>query len=195
MESWRWVPGYEGSYEVSDMGHVRSFRLPGGNAELRRSKPRALAGSINPQSGYHFTALANDDDPAHPWSVKIGTLVLLAFVGPRPQGAIIRHLNGNKLDNRLENLRYGTPKENAQDALAHGHYKGATKTHCNRGHPLSGDNVYAHRGTRTCRACHRLHTRASYAQVKEEAAARGVPVRLLWGKGRDRWDEIIQQSS
>lgn len=46
-------------------------------------------------------------------------LVLEAFVGPCPKGMECRHLNGDSGDNRLENLRWGTPRENAADRAAH----------------------------------------------------------------------------
>jgi hypothetical protein len=47
-------------------------------------------------------------------------LVLLAFVGPCPPGRETRHLNGNKKDNRPDNLAWGTPQENARDRVGHG---------------------------------------------------------------------------
>jgi len=47
-------------------------------------------------------------------------LVLEAFVGPAPDGHEARHLNGDRLDNRLVNLKWGTPHENAADKLRHG---------------------------------------------------------------------------
>lgn len=45
--------------------------------------------------------------------------VLEAFVGPRKPNEVCRHLNGNKLDNRLENLSWGTRRQNWQDYTAH----------------------------------------------------------------------------
>ena len=47
-------------------------------------------------------------------------LLLHAFVGPCPEKCEALHINGNKLDNRLENLRWGTRKENVADAIKHG---------------------------------------------------------------------------
>lgn len=54
----------------------------------------------------------------------IHNLVLAAFIGPAPDGMLCRHKNGNGLDNRLDNLCWGTPKENAEDMMQHGnHFK------------------------------------------------------------------------
>lgn len=47
-------------------------------------------------------------------------LVLLTFVGPCPAGMECRHLDNNKRNNRLENLKWGTPKENGQDRVRSG---------------------------------------------------------------------------
>lgn len=51
---------------------------------------------------------------------RVHRLMLESFVGPGPAGLETRHLNGNRADNRLENLRYGTRKENALDCVLHG---------------------------------------------------------------------------
>ncbi len=52
--------------------------------------------------------------------VMVHDLVLLAFVGPAPDGMLCCHGNGIRSDNRLTNLRWGTPKENAEDMMRHG---------------------------------------------------------------------------
>lgn len=52
---------------------------------------------------------------------KVHQLVALAFIGPRPEGCtLVRHLNGNPLDNRVENLAWGTARDNVLDAIRHG---------------------------------------------------------------------------
>jgi len=50
----------------------------------------------------------------------VHALILETFVGPRPEGMITRHLNGNSFDNSLENLAWGTSKENSLDTVRHG---------------------------------------------------------------------------
>jgi hypothetical protein len=50
----------------------------------------------------------------------VHSLMALTFIGPRPDGCEVLHINGNRLDNSVDNLRYGTRSENMQDALSHG---------------------------------------------------------------------------
>lgn len=59
-------------------------------------------------------------------SVKIQHVhieVLYAFSGPRPDGLVVRHLDGDSVNNNLSNLKYGTPLENSADMVMHGNAK------------------------------------------------------------------------
>lgn len=94
MATWLPVPGYP-KYEVSDEGEVRRTR------DQRPLKPT--------RDSYAQVGLGRAR------KVRIHTLVLEAFVGPRPEGQECRHINGNKQDNRLSNLAWGTYLENADD--------------------------------------------------------------------------------
>ena len=114
MESFKPIPGHPG-YEVSDHGTVRSLdrqitlRGSGGSLYTRSKKGQQLVpGAIT--SGYLKVSLSGTQATVH-------SLVLLAFVGPRPEGAWINHRNGVKTDNRLTNLEYCTPKQNAEHAV------------------------------------------------------------------------------
>lgn len=101
---YRQVPGYPGHY-VSRNGDVvgrRGFQL---TASPNGWGYRSFTASL--ESGERVT-------------LRVHSAVLAAFVGPRPPGAVCRHLNGNKLDNRLENLTWGTYKENSMDTIIHG---------------------------------------------------------------------------
>lgn len=95
-------------------------------------------------------------------SKKVHQLVLLAFVGPMPEGMQVRHLNGAPADNRLSNLKYGTNTENARDAINHGTQASIAKTACPRGHPLEPPNLVAHqlaKGHRSCLSCARAFSK------------------------------------
>jgi hypothetical protein len=59
---------------------------------------------------------------------RVHRLVLVAFVGPCPEGHEACHNNGIRHDNRLENLRWGTPAENREDAYKHNHGRPYTWT-------------------------------------------------------------------
>lgn len=106
VEEWRPVVGLEGRYEVSSDGHVRNSRTdhilkPCGKQYLRVMLPFRRAQS-------HQTACA------------IHVLVAAAFIGPRPPGTVVRHLDGNHHNNASHNLVYGTHKENEADKYRHG---------------------------------------------------------------------------
>lgn len=109
IESWKTVCGYP-DYEVSDQGRVRSWRGRG-------SLPKLMTGNID-RNGYSRVHLRDSNGVDK--SEKIHKLVCEAWLCPRPAGKIGRHLNGNKQDNRLSNLQWGTYLENSDDARQHG---------------------------------------------------------------------------
>lgn len=118
-ERWLPVPGFEGSYEVSDLGRVRSVdRVIYQASKLGLIHPRRLKGRLlNPttkSSGHLRVALGERvGDDVH-------QLVLLAFVGPRPANCEVRHRNGDPKDNRLSNIEWATRGRNNQDKKWHG---------------------------------------------------------------------------
>ena len=73
-------------------------------------------------------------------NVRVASMVAEAFIGPRPEGLHVAHLNGQKTDNRAENLAYVTPHENILHKYAHG-----TIQHGERAanHVLTTDQVIA----------------------------------------------------
>ena len=58
---------------------------------------------------------------------KIHILVLTSFTGRRPNGMVVCHIDGDKSNNRLDNLRWGTPKENIGDKIKHGTHRSGSK--------------------------------------------------------------------
>lgn len=112
-EEWRSVPGFAGLYEVSTFGRVRS--LP---RETRAGilGGRILRGQVS-TAGYERVTLSCGGN-SNRYSVH--RLVLAAFVGAQAPDHEGRHLNGNRTDNRLSNLMWGTRSENASDRTRHG---------------------------------------------------------------------------
>jgi hypothetical protein len=140
-ETWLPIPGYEGRWDVSTEGRVRS--LP-----RRRTRGGILRQRIN-KRGYMSLVLGSETHEVH-------RLVALAFIGPRPVGHEVRHIDGDRQNARASNLAYGTRSENVLDKRAHGTDHNVVKTHCPQGHPYFGDNllVIPSRPTaRYCRAC------------------------------------------
>lgn len=138
-EMWRRVPGAS-RYQVSDKGRVRSAK--------REMAQHRDAG------GYARVGLVFDAGIRR--RVKVSQLVARAFIGPQHSGMHVRHLDGDRANDSLPNLAYGTPQQNTQDSLRHGTHYEASKTHCTRGHELTPENIYvlSTRPTeRRCRAC------------------------------------------
>lgn len=108
-------------------------------------------------------------------TAKVHQLVLEAFVGPRPEGMVTRHLNGDPSDNRLTNLAWGTHAENNADTVQHGTHKYAAAAHCKQGHEFTDDNTYWYtrpetgRKRRVCRACAIERTQQRRKEAKDAA--------------------------
>lgn len=115
VEEWRPVVGFEGYYEVSSEGRVRSVdRVLSTPTGPQRHRGRLLTQRLHSR-GYLQASLSKDGRTS---VLLIHRLVLLAFRGEHAAEA--RHLNGNKTDNRLVNLAWGSSKENAADRRHHG---------------------------------------------------------------------------
>jgi len=105
-EVWKDVVGYEGMYQVSNMGRIKSF--------CRDKNGRLLKPCLD-KYGYLKVILSRDSKRK---TVKVHRLVLETFIGDAPspehEG---NHKNGNRADNRIENLEWTTPSENCKHAF------------------------------------------------------------------------------
>jgi len=154
QEEWRPVFGYEATYEVSNLGRIRSRRRQGTKGGLIKIYPGSR--------GYACCSLRQYDvERSH----DVHRFVALAFLGPKPPGREVRHLNGDRMDPRAANLAYGTRSENGLDKRHHGTDRNAAKTHCSKGHEFNEENTYriaSRPGTRYCRPCNHARSRAYY---------------------------------
>jgi hypothetical protein len=119
MELWTSIPGYAGFYEISTYGNVRSLTrfVPYGRHKGMTYKGKDLTLFIT--NTYPSVKLSKAGLTK---TVYVHELVLLAFEGDRPassERSEIRHLDGDKLNNKLSNLKYGTTKENVADRKLH----------------------------------------------------------------------------
>ena len=144
---WKPVVGYESLYLISEDGRVRSLRT----GKIMKPSTSAL--------GYKRVILYAPG--REPKTKALHSLVLEAFVGPRPDKGLCRHLNGHPGDNRKENLTWGTPSENMYDRVAHGRNHNQVKHACPRGHLLQPPNIRNEKaisGWRACKACHQARS-------------------------------------
>ena len=111
VEEWRDVVGREGEYEVSSFGHVRSHYRGGRVLKARLNGKREHSGD------YYCVDLGRLERR------YVHHLVAEAFIGPRPDGLLVCHENGDRHSNRASNLYYGTHAENHADARRHNTYR------------------------------------------------------------------------
>jgi hypothetical protein len=123
MEIWKDVPGYEGWYQVSDAGRVRSLarkvsvpKNRWGGASVRRINEAVMSLQYDRRRRV-FVALRKNGIAKR---FTVASLVAAAFIGPRPEGLLVLHGDGNSENNRADNLRYGTHTDNIEDARLHG---------------------------------------------------------------------------
>ena len=125
QELWLPVVGYEGLYEVSDQGRVKS--LPRPRAQGGRLKERILKQPTN-ASGYHQVSLWKDKKQTVRY---VHRLVGEAFLGPLPCGLVTRHGPDGIDDNSVHNISYGTQTENSLDKTRDGtQLQGETHHQC-----------------------------------------------------------------
>lgn len=152
----RWLPivGYEGIYEISDHGQVRSLARPTYNGIGRPIHTRILTPVLMTRRGYPSVSLYKDGIQK---IRRIHQLVLEAFVGPCPPACECLHANDVASDNRLENLHWGSKSENITETVRNGSHRNARKTHCKRQHEFTVENTRLDwEGRRQCRACDRI---------------------------------------
>jgi DNA-binding NarL/FixJ family response regulator len=113
VEVWKTVEGYEGLYEVSNLG--RFARLKNGERFIRR---------INYATSYPSVSFLKRNCDKTQKSMTLHAVVAKAFIGARPDGCIIRHLDGDRYNAKASNLVYGTVEQNVEDSIKHRIYKG-----------------------------------------------------------------------
>ena len=106
-EEWRGVVGYDKWYSISNIGRIKRISPGRGTAVGRLENP------IITDSGYFRVPLSCNGARSNK---QVHHLVMEAFIGPRPRGLVCNHKDGDKLNNRVDNLEYVTSSENTKHA-------------------------------------------------------------------------------
>jgi NUMOD4 motif/HNH endonuclease len=170
-ERWRPVRGYEGFYDVSDFGRVRSVDriVTHRVGKTARVRGRLIAQVLGKDTLNGMAVSLWLDGTVR--TVRVHRLVLTAFVGECPPGMECCHDDGNATNNMLANLRWDTHSENILDRQRHGTDPYRNRTHCPRRHRLTQPNLrqsMLRNGYRACRACHRAGAEQQVARKRGE---------------------------
>ena len=108
MEIWKEIKDYEGIYQISNLGRVKSFKY---------GKEKLLKNIINSRGYYNVHLFKNN----HREKKTLHQLVAFAFLNHTPCGMelVVNHKDLNKLNNRVENLEIVTQKENYNHHIKH----------------------------------------------------------------------------
>jgi len=133
MEVWKDIHGLEDYYQASSFGRVRSkdrivLKYSGLHERKvkQKYKGRVLSGKPN-KDGYVYVHLSVNNKK---FNLHVGRAVLLSFIGPHKNSKYeCCHNDGNPTNNKIENLRWDSHKENNRDRVKHGTYKRGTEHH------------------------------------------------------------------
>ena len=169
-EQWLPIAGYEGLYEVSDQGRVRSLRRVIYHSHTgRQTIPGRILKPWLSAFGYEIVSLWRADEG---WKQGVHILVVTAFYGPRGADMVVRHLDGNPTNNQVTNLRWGTQSENIQDCVRQGNHHYAKRSHCKNGHEFTPENTKPRpEGGRWCLTCQRVNANRAAARKRAARAA------------------------
>ena len=121
-ETWKDIPGYEGIYQASTLGNIRTVEgktTSNKRYTTRHWKSRVLKGKgNNPKTGKRVS-LWKDGKPKE-W--LIARLVAITFLGNPPEGYTVNHKDGNRMNNAIENLEWLSLSDNIKHGFSTGLY-------------------------------------------------------------------------
>ena len=109
MEEWKYIKGYEGIYQISNKGRVRTFRVKDGFVGFRICDSPRIMATIPKDNGYRYVTLMKDGKKHNKY---VHRLVAEAFIGEIPEGYVINHIDFDKSNNIVTNLEIVTQKQN-----------------------------------------------------------------------------------
>ena len=164
-ERWVFIKGYEGLYEVSNLGNVRSLsRMTAGRWNNVKLNPGRTLKPYKLKTGYMRVDLSKDGKSSHK---SVHRLVAEAFLEPVEGKTCVNHKDSICDNNTLENLEWCTHRENTHHARDKGRLTGTRtviwKEYCVRGHKRTPESVGA-RGI--CKQCTLLRVRRIRAEQR-----------------------------
>jgi hypothetical protein len=115
-EIWKWVPGYENVYEVSNYGNVRSYFIRGTKCGELSGKPTLKSGRLLRSRGncYYYAVDLFNGDKKTKKTFRVHVLVAMAFKNFIPNGYefVVDHIDNNALNNHIDNLQVIEQREN-----------------------------------------------------------------------------------
>ena len=184
MEEWRDIKGYEGLYQVSNMGRVKgleriSKHSKGGNKTI---KEKILKGTLN-DNRYLMVGLSKNGKTKR---FLIHRLVGEAFISNPNKLPCIDHINTIATDNRAENLKWCTQKDNCNNELSKKHisenrkgkkFSKEHKKHISdslKGYKHSKDTIEKKRNTSCCKKIINITTGVVYKSIAEASRETGI---------------------
>jgi len=169
-EVWKPVVGYEGYYEVSNLGRVKSLSktwFTGKDGCVKKYKPDTIL--VNTISSQYFKVLLQKNKTRK--NKLVHRLVAEAFIQNLENKPCVNHKNGIKTDNRAENLEWVTYRDNIINALENG----LTPIYRGKNHPLYG------RVGPAAKTVYCIETGKTWSSAKEAAKDLGIPHSTLRG--------------
>ena len=105
-EIWKWIDGYEGEYQISNYGRLKSYR---------KDKSGKIMSNIN-KNGWYFTVNLIDNKGKRK-TERIHRLVARTFIGDIPKGYHVHHKDGNKQNNKVDNLEIIHPAKHHSETI------------------------------------------------------------------------------
>ena len=106
-EEWKWIKEYEGLYQISNLGRLKSFH---------RNKSEGRIMSLANINGWYFTVILRDGNGEYS-TKRIHQLVAEHFIGEIPKGYHVHHKDGNKQNNKVSNLEVISRKEHTKETM------------------------------------------------------------------------------
>lgn len=121
-EVWKDIPGYEGIYQASTFGQIRTAEGKTTNTKrhgIRHWKSRILKGKgCNPKTGFRVSLWKDGKSK----DFLVARLVALTFLGEPKEGFTVNHIDGNRMNNRIDNLEWLSLRDNIRHGFETGLY-------------------------------------------------------------------------